>query len=77
MRSKEKPSKETLEKWHKDPNNWKWGMFYFNKEDHRILPPKRIEWMGWTVNFANPASVAIFLVIMTIVITILYLTPQK
>jgi hypothetical protein len=24
---KEKPSKET-EKWHKDPNNWKLGIFY-------------------------------------------------
>ena len=37
--------KETLEKWHKDPNNWKWGSFYFNKEDHRLFPPKRIPWM--------------------------------
>jgi uncharacterized membrane protein len=41
-----KPNKETLEKWHKDPNNWKWGSFYFNKEDHRLFPPKRIAWMG-------------------------------
>jgi hypothetical protein len=37
---KEKPCKETLEKWHKDPNNWKLGIFYYNKEDKRILPPK-------------------------------------
>lgn len=47
------PSKETLEKWHKDPNNWKWGSFYYNKEDNRLFPPKRIAWMGWTINFAN------------------------
>jgi uncharacterized membrane protein len=39
----EKPSKETLEKWRKDPNNWKWGFLYYNKEDQRLLPPKRIE----------------------------------
>jgi uncharacterized membrane protein len=42
---KEKPSKET-EKWHKDPNNWKLGIFYYNKEDKRILPPKE-SWAGW------------------------------
>jgi uncharacterized membrane protein len=57
MKGNEKPSKETLEKWHKDPNNWKWGMFYFNREDKRIFPPKKKEAMGWTVNFANPTSI--------------------
>jgi hypothetical protein len=46
---KEKPSKETLEKWHRS-NNWKLGIFYYNKED-KLLPPKRIAWAGWTVNF--------------------------
>jgi uncharacterized membrane protein len=40
---KEKPNKETLDKWHKDPNNWTLGLFYYNKED-RIFPPK--EWLG-------------------------------
>ncbi len=57
MKEDTKPSKETLEKWHKDPKNWKWGMFYFNKDDKRIFPPKKIKQMGWTVNFANPVSV--------------------
>lgn len=51
------PDKETSEKWRKDPNNWIWGMFYFNKEDKRLLPPKRFAFMGWTVNFANRNSV--------------------
>jgi uncharacterized membrane protein len=60
----EKPSKETLEKWRKDPNNWKWGFLYYNKEDQRLLPPKRIEWMGWTVNFANPNSILVFVLIL-------------
>jgi uncharacterized membrane protein len=44
MNRKEKPSKENLDKWHKDPNNWKLGLFYYNKEDKRIFPPK--EWLG-------------------------------
>ena len=37
---------------------WIWGIFYYNKEDDRIFPPKRIPWMGWTVNFANWKSIA-------------------
>jgi hypothetical protein len=28
------PSQEQIEKWHNDPNNWKLGLFYFNKEDN-------------------------------------------
>jgi hypothetical protein len=45
MDQKEKPSKETLDKWHKDPNNWTLGLFYYNKEDKRIFPQKRMA--GW------------------------------
>ncbi|MBV2166896.1 MAG: hypothetical protein KUL76_10245 [Kaistella sp.] len=48
-----------------EPNNienrngkWIWGIFYYNKEDDRIFPPKRFPWMGWTVNFANWKSIA-------------------
>ena len=36
------PDKETLDKWQKDPNNWKWKLFYYNKEDERLFPPKRV-----------------------------------
>lgn len=60
----QKPSKETLEKWHKDPNNWKLGAFYFNREDIRISVPKPTESMGDTLNFANPKSyIAIIIMI--------------
>lgn len=67
----QKPSRETLEKWRKDPNNWKYGFFYFNPEDKRILPPKRTPWMGWTVNFANRDSVLffVFLILFLAIIT--------
>ncbi|MFT5963688.1 MAG: putative membrane protein [Flavobacterium sp.] len=70
MNQKEKPSKESLEKWHKDPNNWKLGVFYYCKEDKRILPPKRMAWAGWTVNFANTISVAVFVIVIIIIIGI-------
>ncbi len=68
MENQDKPSQETLEKWSKDPNNWKWGIFYYNKEDKRLMPPKRIPWTGWTVNFANGNSVFLFVFIMLFVI---------
>lgn len=53
--------KNTLEKWHQDPSNWKWGIFYYNKEDKRIFPPKKIAALGWTINFANPVSILTFI----------------
>jgi uncharacterized membrane protein len=56
MKLTEKPSQETLEAWYDDPSNWKLGVFYYNKQDKRIFPPKRVRGMGWTVNFANPNS---------------------
>jgi uncharacterized membrane protein len=55
-----KHQKKTLEQWHKDPNNWSLGFFYFNKADQRLLPPK--DKNGWlTVNFANTKSVLFLL----------------
>jgi uncharacterized membrane protein len=36
-----------------DPTNYKWGIFYFNRKDRRIVVPKRIGGMGWTLNFGN------------------------
>ena len=67
-----KPSKETLEKWHKDPANWKWGSFYYNKEDNRLFPPKRIAWMGWTINFANWKSIGAFVLLFGTILLLLW-----
>jgi len=70
----EKPNKRTLDQWHSDPTNWKLGIFYYNKQDKRIFPPKRFPWFGWTVNFANRYSVLVFFVLLALVIaTIIYL----
>ena len=77
MNQKEKPSKETLDKWHKDPDNWKLSLFYYNKEDKRIFPPKRMAWAGWTVNFANPISVAVLAIVLIIIIGISFFAPKK
>ena len=71
-----KPDKETLRRWHNDPSNWKWGMLYYNKEDKRLFPPKRIPMMGWTINFANKRSVvAMAVLILAIFVLINLITP--
>ncbi len=70
MKSKENPSKELQEKWHKDPKNWIWGIFYFNKDDNRIFPPKRFKYFGWTVNFANTTSIVVLVALVLTLILI-------
>jgi hypothetical protein len=54
-------SQELKNKWHDDPKNWKLGIFYFNKEDKRIIVSKRLNLFGWTLNFANPLSYMIMI----------------
>jgi uncharacterized membrane protein len=57
----------------RNQSNWK-GFIYVNKEDQRLIVPKRIPTMGWTLNFANPYSYVILLAIIMIpiIITILF-----
>lgn len=69
----EKPSKEQYDAWTDDPANWKFKIFYFNKKDKRLLPPKRRRELGWTVNFANPKSIIALLGLMVGVIIIMRL----
>lgn len=73
----ENPDKDKLEKWHQDPNNWVWGVFYFNKEDKRLLVPKRFKWMGWTINFANPKSVLFFVLLLAFFLFVLFIIETK
>jgi len=37
---------------------WKWGLFYYNPKDSRVWLPKRIPWMGFTLNWAKPQAYA-------------------
>ena len=67
-----KPSKETKAQWHDDPENWRWGVFYYNPLDKRIFPPKRIPGFGWMVNFANPYSYLTFIGIIAFILIISY-----
>jgi len=68
MNSNKKPSEEIQNEWNNDPNNWIWGFFYYNPKDNRLFPPKRIKELGWTINFANPNSVFLVLVVIAILL---------
>ena len=70
MQPEEKPTKEILQQWHDDPSNWRLGIFYFNKKDKRLLPPKRVQGLGWTVNFGNPYSILFLIVMIILAVTI-------
>lgn len=68
---------ETSERWRKDPSNWVLGIFYFNKADKRLLPPKRFKFTGWTLNFANPVSVATMLLLIVVVGLVSYVLKRR
>lgn len=67
MKKQEKPDKETLNQWHEDPSNWRYGVLYYNKLDRRLFPPKRVKQFGWTINFANPFS---YITVMGIILAV-------
>jgi uncharacterized membrane protein len=76
MKVRDKTSKEQRDIWHADPQNWKWGIFYYNPEDNRLLPPKKIKSMGWTVNFANPWSILVMLMFFIMIFVLIsFLKP--
>lgn len=39
-----------------NPLNYKWGIFYFNRDDSRLIVPKKLRHLGWTLNFAHKTS---------------------
>ena len=43
----EEPTQEDYDNWHKDPNNWYLGCFYYNPKDKRLLSQK--EFNGWVI----------------------------
>ena len=66
----EKPSKETCEQGHQDPDNWKFGVFYYNPDDKRIFPPRKDEGRpGWTPNFGNWQSILAWLIVLGLFFT--------
>jgi uncharacterized membrane protein len=53
---------------------YKWGLFYYNPDDQRVIVPKRNPWMGWTLNFARFYSWFIIIMIIAVAVLVGYLT---
>ncbi|MDB6005569.1 MAG: hypothetical protein JWR15_2556, partial [Prosthecobacter sp.] len=51
----------------RDPNNWHFYAFYFCREDPRLVVPKRIAGLGWTVNLARPLAIPFVLAVCGVV----------
>lgn len=52
-----------------EDENWKLGLFYFNKSDPSIFVEKRFG-VGWSLNFANPIGYAIVFIPLVLVLLI-------
>ena len=56
-------TEEEIESCWRDSRNYKWGVYYC-KADPRPIVPKRIKWMGWTINAARPSAIPIVLILL-------------
>lgn len=63
-----KTQKSNYDLMSKNPDNWK-GVFYFNRKDPRFIVPKINPALGWTLNFGNPFTYMVILVIVILIIT--------
>ncbi|MDW8851501.1 hypothetical protein SD960_15455 [Flavobacterium sp. MMLR14_040] len=68
MRNDNEPSEETKNEWENDPDNWIWGMFYYNPKDKRSYFPKRIKEFGWHANYADPNYIVIVLLLVAVIV---------
>ena len=51
------PVGQDLSRFTRDLNNWHFYFIYFCQEDPRLVVPKRIAGLGWTINFARPLAI--------------------
>ncbi|MCE9610765.1 MAG: DUF5808 domain-containing protein [Chthoniobacter sp.] len=66
-------SNHALDHFRCDPTNWKLGIFYFCRADQRMIVPKRIRGLGWTLNFARPLAVPFLGFLVALVLGVLEL----
>ena len=58
-------TREEIEACRKDPRNRKWD-FYYCKAHPRVIVPRGLKWMGWTVNFARPSAIPVLLCVVAL-----------
>jgi len=52
-----------------EAESWKAGIFYYNPDDKRLMLPKRTG-LGFTLNFAQPTAIILFLLLVFIIIIV-------
>jgi len=60
-------SNDFLNTMSRETGNWK-GLFYFNSKDPRLMVPKSVSSLGWTLNFASPYAWLIVALICIIIV---------
>jgi hypothetical protein len=70
-------TREELDACWRDPKNYKWGLIYYCKADPRAIVPKRVKWMGWTVNFARPSAIPIMLLLVAILLVPIFIVTAS
>ena len=70
-------TREEIETCWKDPRNRKWGVFYYCKADPRVIVPKRLKWMGWTINAARPSAIPVLLLLLAILAVPIFIVAAK
>jgi Family of unknown function (DUF5808) len=64
----------TLDRLWSDPDNWIGLGIYYCKDDPRVIVPKRMKSLGWSMNFANPwVWPAIVFVVVSASLPVVYL----
>ena len=51
-----------------DKRNYKYGVFYFNPDDKRVIVPKRIRPFGFTFNFARKEGIFYLIAIILVMV---------
>lgn len=70
-------TREEIEACWRAPSNYKWGLIYYCKADPRAIVPRRLKWMGWTVNFACPSAIPITVLLIALVAVQLLIVKAK
>jgi len=60
----------------KDPRNRRWGVYYC-KADPRVIVPKSIKWMGWTVNAARTSAIPVLLLLVAVLAAPVFIAAFK
>ena len=66
-------TQEEMQAYWDDPMNYKCGLIYYCEADPRAIVPRRLKWMGWTVNFARPSAIPTALLLVAMVAVPLFI----